>query len=62
MDKDIEHAMEEAQHLDNEEIPTDREIAEQYEDDMKKAEQARKLLKPAREPVSRRKKSPSRAK
>ena len=55
---DIARAMDDAARLEKDEIPTDRQIAEQYEEDMAKAPSALKLLKRAkflREPVSRRK-------
>lgn len=61
-DEDIRRAMEEARRLEAEELPTDAEIAEQYERDMEKATEAAKLLKRVREPVSRRKKASKPAK
>ena len=60
--EDINRALEEAQHLEAEGIPTDEEIAEQYKSDMAKAAQAAKLLKPVRDSVSRRKKTSKTAK
>ncbi|HSU72709.1 MAG TPA: hypothetical protein VLJ21_02580 [Candidatus Binatia bacterium] len=61
-DDDIRKAIAEARRLEAEDIPTDSEIAEQYERDMAKATEAAKLLKRIREPSSRRKKSAKSAK
>lgn len=55
--EDIEQAMERAERLASQKIPTEKEIAEQFESDMARAAKARKLLKRVREPVSRRKKA-----
>ncbi len=52
---DIDRAMEAADRLAGQKIPTEKEIAEQFGRDMARAEKARKLLKRVREPVSLRK-------
>ncbi|MBI4151232.1 hypothetical protein HY492_03840 [Candidatus Woesearchaeota archaeon] len=54
-DASIERAMEAAERLSRQKIPTEKEIAAQFEADMARAAKARKLLKRVREPVSRRK-------
>jgi hypothetical protein len=54
--KEVQRALEDVKRLEDEDIPSDEDIAEQYENDMAKAAAALKLLRPmSREPVSRRK-------
>lgn len=46
-ERDIQRAMQEAKRLEQKEIPTTVQLAEQYKKDMKRIADARKLLKKA---------------
>lgn len=60
--EDIDQAMMDAKHLESEEVPSEKQLADQYRADMENSAKAAKLLKPVRDTVSRRKKAPKSSK